>query len=202
MDIIYYLIVYISFFYSVYLALLKKNAQNYFFVYYFLVIVCDILLAKVFKENGLLSLVIYFLLSMCFFSFYFYRNLKGKKQKIILLSVFTIVFILSIIFQVSIGVKKYSIFFLLSVSFFYIFLSSLWFYESFIDMDEKTLYSKQAFWISTAILFWGVFFIFRTIPMYYFNLHDLEFLKVIAKIFTVVNILTYLFIFRGLLCKQ
>ena len=56
------------------------------------------------------------------------------------------------------------------------------------------------FWFFTGLFIWVTFFLFRMILISYFYNHSVTFFKSINNVFTVVNIITYLFNLYGLRC--
>ncbi|WP_326982015.1 hypothetical protein VUJ46_17655 [Chryseobacterium sp. MYb264] len=74
----------------------------------------------------------------------------------------------------------------------FIFESLLWYYHKLKNINEYKITDDFLFWISSGLLIWSVFFIFRAIPMYFLQDNDPNLLSFVIDAFSVVNILTYL----------
>lgn len=86
-----------------------------------------------------------------------------------------------------------------AVMIFLIIHSILWFYNKIIRIDGDEIYNDPTFWISSALLIWSSFAIFRCIPMYYFFYNDKEFSEMIKSNFDVINILMYTLFYIALI---
>jgi cobalamin biosynthesis protein CobD/CbiB len=84
------------------------------------------------------------------------------------------------------------------MSLIYILLPLFWFIKEITTVDEQKITDKQRFWVSTGMLFWIIFFIFKMIPLYFFNKQDLEFLLVLDNIYQIATIISYLIFFKSL----
>ncbi len=78
------------------------------------------------------------------------------------------------------------------LSSFYILSSILYFYESVNINQAGFITDKESFWVSFAILFWSIFFIFRVVPMYGLAKKDIEFLKQIQMVYKIAVFCTYI----------
>lgn len=83
-----------------------------------------------------------------------------------------------------------------------IILTLHYFLDLFVSKKIIRLSNQYLFWISIGILFWSLMNIFRMGGIYFFNINDNNFLLSIHLIFSFVNIITYLFFIKGLLCFQ
>ncbi|QSW88058.1 hypothetical protein J0383_17510 [Flavobacterium endoglycinae] len=85
------------------------------------------------------------------------------------------------------------------VALFYIFNSILWFFQKLKLPVEGKITDDPNFWISTALLFWSTYIIFRFTPMYLFEKEDQIFLNILRKIGSVVNFIMYALFYFSLL---
>jgi hypothetical protein len=65
--------------------------------------------------------------------------------------------------------------------------------------DENKITDDPAFWISTALLMWSCFFIFRVTPMFFFAENDYEFLQFLKAGQNVINIFMYAMFYFSLM---
>lgn len=175
----------------------KISRQNLLYIYFLIVVIFE---GGIFVR--ILPRVIYNsspLLYLPFFTFYFLNQNNGNKKTIY--SIGSIAFIICVYFYTYEGLENYSTRAGTAMSITYIVYSLLWFLTQIISPDENSLLKKQAFWISSSLLIWAVFFIFRSIPMYWLNIHDHDFLVQINFGFHIITIFSYLLFLRGLFCK-
>ena len=175
----------------------KVSRQNLLYIYFLIVVIFE---GGIFVR--ILPRVIYNsspLLYLPFFTFYFLNQNNGNKKTIY--SIGSIAFIICVYFYTYEGLENYSTRAGTAMSITYIVYSLLWFLTQIISPDENSLLKKQAFWISSSLLIWAVFFIFRSIPMYWLNIHDHDFLVQINFGFHIITIFSYLLFLRGLFCK-
>ncbi len=175
----------------------KVSRQNLFYIYFLLVVIIEIgAFFRILPRDIYNSSPLYYI---PFFTFYF-ANQKNTNQKNIYL-IGSVAFISCIFFYAFEGLQEYSIYAGTLMSVVYIVYSLLWLLLQILNTDENPLLKKQAFWISSSLLIWAVFFIFRSIPMYWLNNNDLEFLIQINFGFQIITIFSYLLFLRGLFCK-
>lgn len=146
-------------------------------------------------KNGLFY-NLYNLFCISFF-YFFYRHILEVKFRLVLsvIAVSALGFILlgtvfySREFDIKIGI---------ATSLFYIVASLLWFLHKMNSFNKEKITDDAAFWISTAILMWSCFFIFRVTPMFFLDKNDNDFLQVLRTIQNVVNIVMYAMFFIAL----
>ncbi|WP_155845042.1 hypothetical protein [Chryseobacterium daeguense] len=80
----------------------------------------------------------------------------------------------------------------ISFALIYILYSLIWFYGKIKNPSLEKITNDPKFWIASGLLFWGVFFILRIIPRYFFNKVDGEVLIVSQSFFFIINIFFYL----------
>ncbi|MCL9804441.1 hypothetical protein NAT51_02840 [Flavobacterium amniphilum] len=134
-----------------------------------------------------------------FFIFYYGFQQNSFRKTIYAIGLLAVAFCVYIFYGN--GVKSYSIEAGVSASIAYVLFTLLWFISQLTNVDEISLLKKQAFWVSTSMLIWSVFFLFRLIPMYWLNINDIQFLTQINIAYQVLTIVCYCMLFRALLCK-
>ncbi len=196
---IYYLSLIITFFLSLYLAYKRINKdQNHIYFYLFFTILNDIIIAKTQIIGQNISIFIYTLFSIGYFFNVYIRRFKIEYIRYLIVILTICIFTFGIFSQFSKGFHILNINFLVGLAIYYIILSLCWFLQKVMDLDSGRMSEDFTFWISSGILLWGCFFIFRVLPTYLFNSQDPRFLIMIQNIFTGVNILTYWILFLGL----
>lgn len=133
----------------------------------------------------------------------FFINLYQTQFKLkkILIIVFNLIILFTGIYF-NLNSTQFSINLGVLMSLSYILITIFWFFGQLQNTDEHPLLKKQFFWISSSLLIWGVFFIFRLIPMHYFNEKDSDFLLTLNLFFHIITIVTYMIFLRGLFCKK
>ncbi|WP_312511083.1 hypothetical protein [Chryseobacterium culicis] len=77
------------------------------------------------------------------------------------------------------------------VCFYFIINALVWFYIRLKNFDEIKIFNDPHFWVSCGLLFWSIFFIFRSIPMFFLQDNDPEFLQILKTMQYCVNIIMY-----------
>lgn len=135
------------------------------------------------------------------FSIMYFAYLYSKTNTMILnwslisggLSIFSIVLFHSFFsfdYDIKIG---------LTCSIFFIFNSILWFSQKLKSEIIEKISSIPYFWISTGLLLWSTFFIFRIIPMFYFSEIDPEFSDFLINMMHCINIIMYFLFYIALI---
>ncbi|KQT22856.1 hypothetical protein ASG22_13985 [Chryseobacterium sp. Leaf405] len=139
----------------------------------------------------------YCLLSILLFYFFYRIYFKRIYLKLFNLIFFSVLFFYLCCtnfyksdFDVSIGIL---------ISLYYIGVSLLWFYYKINSFDEYEITSDPYFWISTGLLMWSCFFLFRVIPMFYFAKVDNEFLEFLHLGQNIINICMYSMFYLALI---
>lgn len=171
-----------------------KARQNFLWLYFAIVLFFEIGIYYKLLSYSYYTLVIP--IYTLFFIFYYSLNYKRKYIHYILA---LCVIIGSIYFydtddnsQIIMGVM---------MSLIYILLSLIWFFSQLKNPSLTPIYKKQGFWISTTLLFMGIVFIFRMIPMNIFEVTDKSFLKLINKGFQYSIIASYILFLKASTCK-
>ena len=69
----------------------------------------------------------------------------------------------------------------LIVVFFDLILALIWFYQIINNIDDIFITHKQAFWVSTGLLLWSIFNLFRLYPLYFLYESDNELSQINAE---------------------
>lgn len=140
---------------------------------------------------------VYAILCILFFGIYFSRIYVGIFKRIgIFVNLFLLLYILFFIdflsqqFLPQLGIL---------VALFYIFSAILWFFQKLKLPVQGKITNDPNFWISTALLFWSTYIIFRFTPMYLFEKEDQFFLSILRKIGSVVNLIMYALFYYALM---
>lgn len=196
-DYIYYILILICLAVSIYN---KTARQNCFWIYFLAVIFYEL-----FFKIKIINLKIYST-SAIFYSLFFlnvYLNeLKKKEYSINIIKYIFSILIFGLGVLLMFEKSGYSINLGLIMTFTYISNSLVWFFTEFKRDSYIRIIDRQFFWISTSLLFWAIFFLFRLIPMYLFMEIDNEFLMLLNEVFQIVTIISYVVFFIGLLCKE
>ncbi len=202
LRVIYYVVLICSAFYSIYI--LKRNtakSQNYFFVYLLVTLFVEVvanIFEHVFAIKNSIVYNVHLLFCTVYVCIFYWLVCKKKKYRIWLVSLVSIVSIILVYFYTTKDIHLLIIENAIVLCFFTIFLVFTWFIYSILSPDENPIQHKQEFWVSVAWMLWSVVFLFRIVPMYYFNIHDIHFLVAMQYIFNVCNIITYLFFLKSL----
>ncbi|SFN50492.1 hypothetical protein SAMN05421594_3038 [Chryseobacterium oleae] len=194
LDIIYYLIIVINFVVSIIFVRLWKQ---FYFVYFFVIIVAEFLILLFPNAQKIYNILDIF--TIIFLGFIFQKEIKNK----IWLAIISFSAILLSIYFFSISKTLYSIYTGVICCLYMIIISLTWFCEKVINEEKNgSLLKEQLFWISSSLLFWAVFYLFRMTPMYWIQSEDKNFLIVLKYIFQVATNLSYILFLIGLLSKR
>lgn len=203
---IYEIVVLICFLYSVYLWIYKckSKQQFYFFVYLLLIIGVDIIPVNLsswieFDRNNLFFG--YIILSLIYFSTIYFKSIHDRVFRISIIC-FSCLLIIFNLMEFQTDIKQLSFTSIISLPLLFIFLSMTWFIYKLKNVDDKSITENFLFWISSGILIWSVFFIFRAIPMYFLQKNDSQLLSFLTMTFSIVNVMIYLLFLIGLIFTQ
>lgn len=193
-DILYIIYLLIVFFCLIFSY--KNIKQDSLWVYFSVVFIVEInSFLDLFKNtNSIYTIANIFYI--CFFSYYFFKE-NSKKIFLIL----GILGVFSQIYFLFSSDKSYPVEIGIIVSIIFIFISLVWFYLQIKSPQNFAIHKIRLFWVSLSLLLWAVFFIFRIIPMYWFAINDIMFLKQLTVAYKIVTILSYLLFLRSLFCK-
>ncbi|ROH95671.1 hypothetical protein BCF50_3088 [Chryseobacterium daecheongense] len=169
------------------------SAQNYIFIY---LLVTTINEWVSFTRNVInpdvkvgLQYNFYFIFCIIFFYFFYSKIFTAKLN--IISSVVTISTLIYIIFSTDLFKQEFDKRIGIVITLFYIVNCLLWFYQKITLFDKNKITDDPVFWISTALLMWSCFFIFRVTPMFFFAKSDNEFLQFLKTGQNIINIIMY-----------
>ncbi len=196
LDIIYYCIIIVNLIVSI---AFKRLWKQCFWLYFTITVFIEVVVSC---KISLITMRVYNFLDI--FCIVYFGWLYGKELKNWRLTkIFSLFFVLSGILFMSFSKTNYSIVTGFLYSVFLIFLSLSWFYRKISEKKAKdNIIILPFFWISSALLIWAVFYIFRMFPMYLFVKSDLSFSYFIKTMFQIITILSYTLFLKGLLCKK
>ena len=201
MNIIYELILFFTLLKAIVLVRkFKLSNQNYLLVYLigtFLVELFSRGIILIYKDsNWSMQYNLYALFCILFFWFYFSRLFSPILKKI---TAFVVVIVLVfIVCHTKILGQDFDQRLGIVLSLFYILCSMLWFYQKISLPANDKITNDPNFWISTALLLWSCFFIFRVIPMYLFNDIDKEFSALLRSLNYVIDVIMYMMFYIAL----
>lgn len=174
--------------------------QNFLLIYllitFFIEIFSRIVLLLDKDSNWNFQYNLYCIFCIFFFGIYYSRQLdKNLKKKIKILA--TVLVISILIFKNTFAETLDSIL-VISLPLFYILYALVWFYQKINLPSEAKITDDPVFWISTALLFWSCFFIFRVIPRYLFDTVDKDFLILLRELAYIVNSVMYALFYYSL----
>lgn len=196
LDTLYYIVVLICLFVSI---ISKGLWKQYFWLYFAVTIIIEALVE--YRVSFITSRIYNYLDLFCigYFGFIFFQELKNDK---IIKRASIIGIVLGCLF-IFFSKTHYSILTGFLYSIFLVFVSLLWFYRKIADENgEHNMLKLPFFWISSSLLLWAIFYIFRMFPMYFFAVSDLGFSNLLKTIFQIATIISYLIFFKGLMCKK
>lgn len=178
------------------------SAQNNLFIYLLVTVVTEgysFMIDKI-DENILIGLNYnLYLIFVSFFFYYFYSKILHNN----VLKTFSIVSFLLCLIYILFFTKFLGFDFdekiAIIVMLFLICNSIFWYCNKILTVNENKILNDPTFWISSGLLLWSCFGIFRCLPMYYFYYNDKEFSDFIKSNFDIVNIILYSMIFISLL---
>lgn len=196
LDTLYYIVISASLVVSI---VFNKLWKHYFWLYFAVTITVELLVQC--KAPFITSRIFNWLDIFCigYFGYIFFRELKYDTT----IKVVTILSIVVGIICMLLSQTHYSILTGFLYSIFLIFVSLFWFYRKISDENrENNMLRLAFFWISTSLLLWAIFYIFRMFPMYFFVVSDLEFSNMLKMIFQIATIVSYIIFFKGLMCEK
>lgn len=178
------------------------SVQNNLFIYLLLTVIVEtysFIIDKI-DENIIIGLQYNLYLPLiCIFFYYFYS--KSFHIEIIktLSKISFLLCLAFIIFLTNFSGLDFDEKIAIAVMLFLICQSILWYSNKILTANEAKILNDPNFWISSGLLLWSCFGIFRCLPMYYFYYNDEEFSDFIKSNFDIVNIVFYSMIFISLL---
>lgn len=199
---IYLLVLFLVAFYSLYLRLIKGKQQDFLSVYLGITLFVEILMYVIYEFFNDNSNFGFLYNGYIFFCAYFFLKYFNRNQKIEFVRLNNINFSIFVIVYAVFILKNYQeVNQIIGISFsmIYIIYSLIWFYGKLKYPDSNTITDDSKFWISTALLFWSVFFILRIIPRYLFSKIDDDLLLTSQSFFFIINSVFYLLLFVSIM---
>lgn len=196
LDILYYIIILINLIVSI---TYKRLWKQFFWLYFGVTILIEILVS--FKVSLITSRIYNYLDLFCigYFGYIYFKEIHNNAT----VKIISIISILAAGLFMSFSKTHYSIATGFLYSAFLIFISLFWFYKKISERNrEDNILHLCFFWISSSLLLWSVFYIFRMLPMYFFVKTDLQFSFILKITFQIITIISYIIFFKGLLCKR
>lgn len=182
------------------ISFLKRTENKFPFYIYFLIVAVIETLCLFLKPDAVnLTYLIGSFLYVPFFTLYYsnlipqFKNVLYTLGGVSLLAMFYFIYQSPHVFPVEVGVI---------ISLTYATFALIWFSFQLKNMEKVFIAQMQGFWVSAAILFWGIIFLFRVTLMYYLQTHDPEFLVLLHQIFKVTIVITYVFFLISVTRKQ
>ena len=205
---LYLLTLYSCFVVSIYL-LIKKKLSLAFVLFILIGVLCETyyFISKNFGvryPNSHLYLI-YSYTSVVYISLtaFYYQNIENKKIRFyfIIYNFFFLIILLYSLVKFDYSTREYNMNFVYIAMIHNIILSLMHFLDLvYRDTIQEKIGANYSFWISIAVLLWSTLNIFRFICLKYFDQHDNRFLILILDGFMLINLITYLLIFKGLTC--
>jgi len=201
---IYETVVFITFLYSIYLLIYRKKSrqQFYLYIYLFTVLLIDILpvnFPQLIKTSRNLLFTTYIIFSIIYFGFVYHQNITARNFRILNCIILSVLVIINFWNFRYFSILQISFIPMISLPMSFIYLSISWYIFKLKNVNESKITEDLIFWISSGILIWSVFFIFRAIPMYFLQENDPELLSLVITAFSIINIITYLLFLIGLI---
>lgn len=177
------------------------SAQNNLFFYLFATVLVEVYSFVVDKINESILIGLQYNLYLMFvtvFFYYFYSKSFYSKIPKVLSKISLLICLLFILFFTKFLGLDFDEKIAIAVMLFLIVHSIIWYCNKLFSVNDDKIFNDPNFWVSSGLLLWSCFGIFRCLPMYYFYNHDKEFSNFIKSNFDVVNIILYLLIFISL----
>jgi hypothetical protein len=147
-------------------------------------------------NNGVLYKY-YLIFSINFFTFFYFQVFR-KKRRIIVGSI-TLLLNIGLIITVDFTKPVFENQMSIALPMFYVFLALMWFHYKLTQDIEKKITEESYFWVSSGLLIWGGFFLFRVIPAKYLFENDPKFYDTLKNINFIISTIMYLLFFVALL---
>jgi hypothetical protein len=193
LQIIYIAVLFIDTVKSIVLAGKKGlSSQNYFAVYLFVSFGLELYgHYKIYvKEFDFAYLFNYYSVFLILFFYRYYDVIFPKNLKRISLLIVTLLLLYIVLFTRFYG-QDYENQLGILVCFYFIINALTWLYLRLKNFDQERIIDDPYFWVSCGLLFWSIFFIFRSIPMFFLKDNDPAFLDILKTIQYCVNTVMY-----------
>ncbi len=177
------------------------SSQNYLFLYLLVTFINE---SVSFIRNIInpdikvgLQYNLYFIFCILYFSIFFLKLFSGNAKKILVIA--SILSLGYIFINTDFTGEEFDNKIGIIITLFYIMISLLWFFHKISFFDQRKITHDPAFWVSTALLMWSCFFLFRVTPMFYFAQEDEEFLDFLKVGQNFINIGMYMMFYISLI---
>ena len=178
-----------------------SSAQNNLLIYLLVTVIVEVYTFVIDKIDENIPVGLQYNLYLIFvsiFFYFFYSKILYKKVLKTLSKISLLLCLVFIIFFTKFLGLDFDEKIAIAVMLFLIFHSILWYSNKILIVDDTEIFNDPNFWISSGLLIWSCFGIFRCLPMYYFYYNDKEFSDFIKSNFDAVNILLYLMFYISL----
>lgn len=174
------------------------SSQNFLFIYLLVTFLVELssLIIILTKKDWSFQYTIYCVFCIIFFWFYYTKSFQKKLSKKV--NILSITLVISILIFKNLFTETLDSMLVIALPLFYIVYVMLWFYQKISLPSEAKITDDPVFWISTALLLWSCFFIFRVIPRDFFNIEDKAFLELLREFLYAINCVMYLLFFKAL----
>lgn len=203
MGFIYYTVLFIVVVWAFLLGWKKGfSKQHYLFYYLFITFIVDFILQTKIVLNNLPTFngtyyKYYAIFCINFFAFFFSFVFRKKRRIILLIT--TLFINVGLISTVDFTSPTFENQLSISLPIFYILLSLMWFQFKLTQSIEEKITEDAYFWISSGLLIWSGFFLFRIIPAKYLFENDFEFNRLLKSINYITGTMMYFLFFVALL---
>lgn len=177
------------------------SAQDYLFIYFIVTFVneCISFIRNIIDPDVKVGLQynLYFIFCILYFSMFFLKLFSGISKMLLVMA--TLGALAYIFISTNFSGEKFDNKIGITITLFYITISLLWFYYKILFFDKRKITDDPAFWISTALLMWSCFFLFRVTPMFYFAKEDKDFLEFLKVGQNFINIGMYMMFYISLI---
>lgn len=199
LPIIYLAILFIDVVKAIFLAGKKKlSSQKYLLIFLSVSFLLDMYghYKLYLGERDFAYLFNYYSIFLIIFFFIYYSNLLIKFKRVYW-SVLIIILIYIVLFTKFYG-NDYENKLGILVCFYFILNSLIWFYIRLKNFDGRKITDDPHFWVTCGLMLWSIFFIFRSIPMFFLQDNDPGFLEILKTTQYFVNILMYSLFYMAL----
>lgn len=176
-------------------------SQNFLFIYLFITFLVELFswIILLIDKNSKWSFQYNLYCVFCILFFWFYYSIQFHKNLKKITNLFSFILVIYILVSTNFLFENLDSKLVIALPIFYILNTMLWFYQKIALPSEAKITDDPNFWISSALLLWGCFFIFRVIPRYLFDSTDHGFLILLRELVYIVNSIMYLLFFKGLM---
>ncbi len=168
------------------------SSQNYFAIFLFLSLCLELYgHYKIWnREFDFAYLFNYYSIFLIIFFNIYYAKIFPRKLRVFFRCVLIAILAYIILF-IKFYSENYENTLGILVCFYFIINVLVWFFIRLKNFDEIKILDDPHFWVSCGLLFWSIFFIFRSIPMFFLRDNDPGLLQILKVMQYCVNIIMY-----------